>query len=44
MNEVNETFVVITKRFMMEILKFGWSVLPVVSGFMNHALKHKVRL
>ena len=39
-----KTYVVIAKRFTMEIEKLGCSALPVVSGFMNHALKRKVRL
>ena len=39
-----KTNVVIAKRFTMEIVKVGCSVLPVVSGFMIHALKRKVCL
>ena len=43
-DEVNENIVVIAKSFAMEIVKLGCSVLPVASGFINHALKRKVRL
>ena len=39
-----KTYVVIAKRFTMEIVKLDCSVMPVVSGFMHHALRRKVHL